>query len=321
MQPLPRWVNASRALKVITKHLYDRGETLKAQAILKGSKVGVPVTLPGYNLFSRDEATKAFAWCIPGSTVDRDEVIGIWEEYVDRGFGVYGMPDRIPRRAVRRIPGSNNFFGAPREALQWWLPAAQLIALASHKSGVSATYTQTSVALDMGDYKMEVTPGGCWSNTIGHRTTTVYLADDADIHQLDVPGITTGHPLAQAVGDGVPPSILWALSSVIQAEGLGRIPKVRPVHLVHEVRVPRERQKRKNPHRPCDIRAADAALRAEMDHGSPLQTLFEVAVPVLMTKSEFSITVGSPRMTPDRVLGAPKVQRVLDYLNKRGVGD
>lgn len=327
MQPLlPEWVNGKRALSTLKTALSERGLTAQVQALFKDTDDTTPVTLPGFSMFDTASGLSATQWCVPRPIGDRDDIIGLWEEYIDRPLGRVAVPDRVARR-ILSAPLGEKFFGTyRREATEWWLPAAQLIAIASGVSGLAARVTNDSVTLDMGDYAMSVTPSGGWSNATRAIRPCAELPDDANIAPLRVPALLTAHPLAKAlVSLSVPPALLWAANSLICCESMGRHPRVRPVMLTpigsklvsakrNAVRRPgRERLESRSRR---DIPASMATCRQILDDPYPgsHRDLYIAAVPALMSVRDFSWLVGIPGNNAERALTEFACENFADHL-------
>ncbi len=325
---LPDWVDGRRALRVVARALHKQGMTAEAQARLLNARGLEPRLLPGFNVFDSTEKARALDWCAPAKPVDRDEMIGLWEEFVDNNLGRLPRPDRILRRAFLGAT-SDEYFGAPREALQWWKPAAKFIAVAARAFPGKLTWDSTWVKFDMGDYQMAVYYNAAWSNTYGRLVRTSALADDADISQFDVPALTTEHPLAHALPRDADPGLLWAVNTAIRTEAAGMLDKVRAPHLeLTRISRTRERPRVSRAHRTirlgqrahADIRGAIQALRDELANpdGPDRSTLFEIAVPVLMSVNQFEAAGGGSRNTsaslPMRTASINKLSDHLDML-------
>lgn len=303
---------------LIARKLHERGQGLLAQARFNDTHDNVPVMLPGFSMFDKHHGIAASLFTVPRARVDRDEVLATYEAYVDRRLGVVPVPDRIAR-PVFKAATSEAFFGRRRSATEWWLPAAQLIAIASSLSGVQAVVTERAVHLDMGDYVMAVEPTGCWSNS----TNTFRLAsdrpDDADSELLRVPLLMTAHPLAKVLmGLGAPLGLLWAANAALRCEAAGRIPKIRAPHL--ESLSPRKIFRvRKYP--VVDFAAAVTTCRLIIDDPYPgsHRDLLRVAVPALMLAVDFNDLCGFAGSDPEKMLteeACEKFDEYLDYAEK-----
>jgi hypothetical protein len=246
--------------------------------------------------------------------VDREEVVAIYEAYVDRPLGLVPVPDRAAR-AVYSGPAADIFFGLRRKATEWWVPAAKLIAVASRLSGVPAVVTDDSVTLDMGDYLMSAAPRGCWSNFSGGLHVAIERPDDASIDLLRVPLLITAHPLAKVLASlQAPPALLWAANSAIRCEALGRIPRIRPIHLAPSIG--RKRHKPRE-HAVKDAAAAMTTCRLIIDDPYPgsHRDLFSAAVPWLMRAGDFADLVGIPGSNPEKQISEEGCERFSEYLD------
>ena len=317
MPPLPEWVDGKRALFTLSNALHQRGLTLLTQARFNDPNDNNPVMLPGFSMFDRSHSIAASDWCVPRPRVDRDEVIAVYEAYVDRPLGRVNVPDRIARH-VYSGPSSDKFFGGRRTATEWWLPAAQLVAVASRLSKVQAVLTDDSVTLDMGDYTMSAAPVGCWSNSANRLHRAMEVPDDANTDLLRVPMLMTTHPLARAlISVGAPSGILWAANSAIRCEALGRLSRIRVSHLSPRGQRSPSAKRPVKQHKRYDVAASMASCRLIIDDPYPgsHQDLFLAAVPALMRGLDFSDLVGSPSGNAERSLPEPACERFSDYLD------
>lgn len=278
---------------------------------LKGSPT--QVMLPGFTPFTDAGGVRASDWTVPGRITDLDEVLAVYEDYVDRPFGKYNRPDRIAR-SVAQGPVVERFFGRNRGPLEWWIPAVQLIAIASRLTDTPADVAHMEVKLETDEFKMHVRPDGCWSNTHQRMATTKNFASDACMEELTVDPLVTDHPLAQAlVGIALPRPVLMAANAVVRCEIAGAIDKVRPIHLEW---VPTRRHSNKRKVNAVNAAGALTALREEVDLGdATFRDLQLIAVPALMTIRMFNQVVGSANLAPDRRLSPMVAARLTEYLD------
>lgn len=317
MPPLPDWVDGKRALYTLANALNARGLTLLTQARFNDTHDTNPVMLPGFSMFDRSHGTAASDWCVPRPRVDREEVIAVYEAYVDRPLGRVNVPDRIARQ-VYKGPAADTFFGGRRTATEWWLPAAQLVAVASRLSKVQAVLTDDTVTLDMGDYTMSAAPVGCWSNSANRLHRAMEVPDDANVDLLRVPMLMTSHPLAKAlVSVAAPSGILWAANSAIRCEALGRLPRIRVSHLSPRGLRSPTAPKQPRLHKTYDEAAAMGSCRLIIDDPYPgsHRDLFLAAVPALMRGVDFADLVGVPGQNPERMLSEEACERFSNYLD------
>lgn len=311
MQQLPDWVDGYRALAVLVNFFRVNGLTDEAKRrLLQPSDE--QTTLPGFTVFNWSRSgVRADEWCVPGRLPPLGEIVATYEAYVDSGLGRHPRPCRIARRAMSPR-AAEVFFGPPRAALQWWVPAAQLVALASRKSGVKATWGQNWAELNASGFRLLVRADGCWSNSYDRMVTTSKMADDADIAELTVEPLVTAHPLARAVRSlGGHNAIQWAANSVIRAEQAGRIPTLRPVHLETRVRGT-----------PSVATCADTlgaidALREALDGGQKCSVMYGIAVPTLMSSAEFRSLFANRSRSDERRLSPRLAARIHEYLDLR----
>lgn len=301
---------------VLARVLKERGTTLITQARLNDTHDNVNVMLPGFSIFDVSERIRATEWCTPRQVVDRDEIISVYEEYVDRPLGTTPVPDRVGR-SLYIGKASDQFFGRRRKATEWFLPVLKIIALAAHASRGKVTLGPDSVHLDMGDYVMSASPRGCWSNTTGALHRSVQRPDDANTDTLRVPVLLTSHRLAKAlVALESPPWMLWIANTAIRAEMAGDIPKIRAVHLD---RIPQGRtaQEPFKAGEPADIAAAMVVCRQITDAPYPgsHQDLFASAVPLLMREVDFKDLVGAVGSDPDKVVSEDGCEKFMEYLD------
>jgi hypothetical protein len=320
MPSLPKWMDGKRALNSLTKALADRDLALQVQSRFNSDHDSKQlVMLPGFSMFDQSNGVSASEWCVPRPMRDRDDLLMVYEEYVDRPLGKVPAPDRVARQILQGRTGDMFFGPGLRKPTEWWLPAAQLIALASRMSGVMAVVTDDTVSLDMGDYMMRVERRGCWSNKDRRLHLAVDAADDADSAQLRVPLLITAHPLAKALlSAGAPPAALWAANSAIRCELHGKHPKIRTAHFapLALMRKTTHVRKRRYTHAP----SAMTTCRLIIDEpypGSHLD-LFVAAVPALMHRADFADIVGGVgKDSEERTLSFETCDRFGEFLDLR----
>lgn len=314
MLPAPNWVDGRRALNIVAKALGELGLTYTVQArMLDEPKDAKPVMLPGFTIFDHCNGIFAADWCVPRPRVDRDEVVMIYEEYVDRPLGRLPVPDRVARR-VYAGAAADTFFGPRCADGDWWTPAAKLVAIASSMTRTPAVYYETSVSLDLGDCRMSAAPDGCWSNFMQRVRVAPDLAHDASMDGLRVPLLITNHPLAKAVaGENLSPAVLWAINSAIRTESAEAIPTIKPIHVGF---VPRKkRSKSKVVGTTADVVGAIAACRELLDEQALLMDLYRVAVPILMSGADFSDLLAPAWKDSNRRLNTALIQKAHEFLD------
>lgn len=312
------WADGMRAMKLISKHLHREGRTLLTQARMLDDpdNVSDPVTLPACTPFSIDRGAWAAAWCVPRTLKDFDEVVAVYEEYADRKLGTLRNPCQVARR-VFQSSTSRKFFGPARRPWDWWRPAAQLIALASHLSNTPAKVQDSRVLLEVGGYRFEVTRRGCYSNFRKRVVDAEVPAEDADITLLTVDALTTTHPLARALCMGNEPAhILWAANAAIRSEQAGKMAPISAQALGFSA--PKSRGRNAKRHSEADARGALLACRDTLESGGPgtLPELYQQAVPILMNHKEFAEVLASPWNRPQRTIGQASIQRMQEHLDQ-----
>lgn len=283
------------------------------QARMRDAQPDAACVLPGWTPFDA-----AASWCLPRTGKDLEDVLAVYEEYVDRPLGGVRVPDAVARRLFSQ-PTSRLFFGDRRRPRDWWVPAALLVAVASHVAKVPAKVQPHRVLLELPSYRLEVTRRGCWSNFRSRMVLAKVAAEDADMALLTVADLVTSHPMALALAQArAPEEILMAANAAIRAEQAGRIPPILAPELTYGAKPFRGKSARR--YSPADIRGAVLACRELIEAGGPgvLQELYSCAVPTLMTRQEFGDVVASPWNRPDRVLRESTLQRLSDALDKVG---
>lgn len=306
-----------RALASLSRSVASQRLTSAVQAHLALPPDNVsnqPTVLPGFTVYDADEHGRAERWLVPRLGVDLEEVVQVYEEFVDRPLGTVRCPERVARR-LYRSKRSQDFFGPLRRPEQWWLPGAQLVAVASTLTKETPVRGEASVSLDLGGMKMEVTPRGCWSNFTGAMRRARVPAADADFAPLYVPMLLTDNPLAQALAAaGATGSALWAANSAIRAADAGRLPRT----FLAGLSAPRRGRgaARQRVTSLPDKVGAMAECREILDQCGPgsLRSLYASAVPALMTASDFIDMVGDPWKNNSRAVGPTVAERFSAFL-------
>lgn len=273
------------------------------------------VILPGFSMFDAGDLIRATNWCVPRPKFGIDEVLAVYEEYVDRPLGLTPVPDRVARKAYRGH-AADQLFGERRTATQWWQPAAKLIAIASYITKETARVTDDSVEITFGQFKMSASPQGCWLNTFGRLRQAACPPDDASSEALRLPTLVTNHPLGKAlIAVRAPRPLLWAANSAIRAEQAGRMATIRPAQLgVQKYRMPTRRTKTLRPL----LGRREAYARCEEILGNPgpgsHHELYMTAVPTIMRMSDFNDLVGPLTSNPDHCLTPYQCQKFSDFM-------
>lgn len=274
-----------------------------------GAPDKVVVTLPGYHMLD------GMAWLVPGSKKPVEDLLGVWEDFVDTAMEGRGPPDRIPWRACPgRRDAALGYLGGPRGPDQWWVPAVQLLAIVAKRAGTEVYRRAGGVWASVGDYQVGVAPDGCYSNKARGIRKAVFPATDGDSEELLVQPLETAHPIANlVVGHWATPESARALNSLLRDGYVFKVSDFAP---------PRRGNPRPVGRRPKDI--ADVvnalnALRCDLEMGAPIGELYRVAVPYAMTARQFRAVVGHEVRYPAGRLREKTRQKVLDWLDRREV--
>lgn len=315
------WTSGVHALRVIKEYLQAQDATLLTQArMLDIPAQGTPPTLlPGFTPFCSSNGIATAPWSIPTCRREIDDVIAIYEEYVDRPqLGALRKPCQVARRIIGPAV-AQKFFGPVRKPWDWWEPAARIIAIAANLTGLPLLTAPGRMVLDLGEYRMEATRRGCYSNFRGRIVVAKLAAHDADITSLSTRELRTAHPLARALVQGSAPlPVLWAANAAIRAEPTRGNPSLTARQLDLPVR--RGRGLGVRNFSKGDIRGAIAACQEilENSEGDMVGDLYASAVPILMSRKEFAEVVANPWGSAERVLGGALRQRLLDRLDVLG---
>lgn len=284
---LPEWVDPEKAVHRLEKILATRGLTEEANAALLGK--GAVRHLPGFTMFDRGELVSPYEWCVPRPRVDESYVLNTYEEYVDRNLGLVPNPGLVAYNAVGRGLG-RKFFGPKRTPGRWRIPLVKLVAVAQHAAGEPARAFRDRVELDVAGLHLEVTPRGAYSNFRTHMVTAKRSAVDVGFDEVSVQTIKTAHPLASYLSGRVEDDVLWLANVAIQGERFGLIPGLHFEPLANKPTPKRRRAL------PVDVLGAGLTCQ-ELLAGPPqdlLLSLYQAAVPALMTSRYFKSHFGNP---------------------------
>lgn len=316
MLQLPPWHDGNRALTVLAKGLAERGLTYQVQDRMQAPAGKELFLLPGFCMFDCCGDIRASQWCVPKPRFDADTVVSIYEEYVDRDLGFVPVPDRVARQLYGRHAGAD-FFGPRRAPDQWWLPAAQLIAIAGEASRRPPVWGANHVKLELPKYILQAGPQGCWSNTHGRMRMASKPASDADTSLLRIPVLITEHPLGAAVANATDDQgILWAANSVVRAEVAGNLQKVMPRDLVPDPLTFSGTLNHR--HRPKVAAMGETISRCKAIVADPViasySDLYSTAVPKLLDAVDFFDILAHEQKAPDSPLTAEQCARFSKFL-------
>lgn len=298
----PDWVDGTRALKIVSSFVDSQGSTFLTQARLSDTpdkandNAPGKILLAGFTAFDSHDNVNVYDWCLPRASIAYDDLVGLYEEYVDRPLGTMACPERVLRSAWP--PGrSEALFGiTPRPAAHWWTPMAWLILALARSRGGTVDVNETWLKLQQTGCSFEVDFNYCYSNSTGKFRKYANPAEDAGVDGLTVPLLITSHPLALAVDQlaegNLPTSVQWALNTAIRCEADGKIPRIGRNDLVKSAGpVKRNRAARLTD---ADLIAAVRLCReilADPDEDS-LYGIYKVAVPALLSRADFVVVVG-----------------------------
>lgn len=335
-EPPSSWHDGEAALQVIRDYVESNGLLRKAQVAFGDARTSPRKTvLPAFHLFSEAEGIRAIDWCVPNVAsklspeLRQGVILGVYEEFVDRRLGEVPNPDKVARSALPGVKG-RKLFGPHRSRWDWWVPAAELVAVmyktvGRDKDDPKVVVTAGRVALDLGGSRLEVTERGCWSNLsrrsdgLGYLKPAAFPAQDADLRNLTVPRVITYSPLAAALQQlEVPPSILWACNSLTRAVSLEKHPPLTIQSLEQPLKV---RTRRKRSRNPADIQGSILMAREALDEGGTVEEIYRALVPYAVTKEEFIEHVVHPHQRKERKLTEEmrnRVEGLLGALERTG---
>jgi hypothetical protein len=294
---LPDWIDPERATQKLERILADKGMIEAANDAMQ--KRGQVTHLPGFCILDRGQIVSPYQWCVPRPRTDEADVVNAWEEYVDRNLGLVPNPGFVARSAVGKGNGPR-YFGAKRTPCRWRVPLVKLAAVAQHCNPHEVSVARDRVRVAVGDYRLEVTSRGAWSNFHNRMIMAKKPAIDLGYDEVSVPPIKTTHALASFLSGRVEDDVLWLANAAIQGERFNLIPR-----LSFEQPKPTPLPKRR---RALAVDVLGAGLTCqELLAGPPdeglMQALYAAAVPTLMTARYFRNHFGTPY--------GPRSQRIV----------
>lgn len=282
-------------MKILGEHLKATELSGPVRAAMAAASARFLV-LPGFDLFTLG-ARSPYEWCVPKPR-DEEQLINVYEEFVDRDLGLVKAPERIAKRVFGSFQVSKAYFGpSPRAAAYWYTPAVKLLATAQH-FGCEVQRNGRTLTTNLFGYTMMVSPMACHSNLRRASVVTKLPAVDIGPGELVVPSLRTKHKLAVALMDaGADDACLWAANTVIRAEMAGLVdttdlfaPSRAQVLSAAELRL-----------RIDSIRnAALEASEVAQGHQAPISALYEAMVPTVCSAQRFKASFGDPWLHPDR---------------------
>jgi hypothetical protein len=315
---LPEWADPEKAMHRLERILYQRQMTEEANAALTGK--GEVCHLPGFTIFDRGDVVAPYDWCVPKPRHDEADVLNAYEEYVDRNLGLVPNPGLVAYQAIGRGSG-RKYFGPKRSPGRWYTPLLKLIAVGQHSAHETATVRGSRVELDLGGFRMVATPRGAWSNFRNKTIEAKRPAVDSDFFEVTVQPIKTAHPLASYLSGRVEDDVLWLANVAIQGERFKLIPEL---HFRPPAAKPTPKRRRALA---VDVLGAGLTCQ-ELLEGPPqglLLSLYQAAVPVLMTSRYFKSHFGNPYgphgdrfIAPEtRVKMAERIREIVEDLQAK----
>ncbi len=310
---LPSWVDPKKALQTLNRAAVDGGVALavKERARELGRKPLSSVLLPGFHLFEGPCPVAPYSWLLPKPKGDVQDLLGLWEAYVDQDLGAR-YSRRSPLEAIQRdrfVLGSAAFkrvFGGPRHPRDWAQPAAMIIALAQHLEGQeNLQFTLSNAALmhertlqlrmHLSGYMLEVSHRGIFSNMHRKVVSPRYQASDAKLEGLCIRPLRSAHPLAVALmeNEDTPHACLQAANVVLRAVRQGLLDE-------QDVRLSAGAAPRA-----AREEAVVAALQL-LDREKNLRLVYDKVVPRVVSAAEFRNLFGNPF----RGVSAPRADTV-----------
>lgn len=294
MSAAPEWVTEGQYLPRL-RDLIQIGWGLPWFSRRYGSWEPREVMLPSCSILSTGHFTHFPAVCTPKILGDLEDVVALYEEYVNRGLGRVRRPELALVKFFRDERVGLNFAGRGRQPTEWWEPLVKVLVLASRISGRVLTVagwgpTGTVVSLDLGGYYMEVRHWGAFSNTESTMHHASVNATDVSFDGLKVPRLFTSHPLAVALDRlGAHRDALQLANLAIRADAGRRKPLLDPATLFAPParRVPRQPRKVDAER----LRVAEG-FRGLFEESYSIDELRELLVPRLMTATDFREVIG-----------------------------
>lgn len=298
---LPSWADPKKALQTLNRAASEGGvaSAVKERARSLAGAPRTSVLLPGFHLFEGAAPIAPYTWLLPKPKGDVQDLLGLWEAYVDQDLGSRASR-RSPLEVIERdrfVLGPAAFrkvFGGPRRPHDWAFPAAMIIALAQHFEGQENLQVEVSRAALMHErtlklrmylagYMLEVNHRGVYSNMRRKAVTPRYQASDAKLDGLCIRPLRTSHPLAIALleHEDTPHTCLQAANVVLRGLSQGVLAE-------SEIRfsegVPRSAAREA---------AVVEALR-QLDRERTLRSVYDKLVPHVMSATEFRKEFGNP---------------------------
>jgi len=260
------------------------------------------VHLPGFHILSPGGATPPYLWAVPKPKGDEQDLLGMWEMFVSTTQdNADGQADLLaPLRQDRQVlsaPARAGFFGRePRRFQDWFIPAAQIIAIAQHFEGQGALTVRTKraprfertlfeeIEMHLGPYYMRVTPRGMWSNTDHRlRRPAAGAPTTRAIDAVCVRPMASSHPLAVALTEDeeMPEAALQAGNVVLRSMQNGLLPNRLHINVTARGAAPRA------------PREMFQQALAAASHSDGLRALASVLVPHRLTNSAFREIFGN----------------------------
>jgi hypothetical protein len=294
----PDYSRGEQALTILGEQLKATGMYEKAHA-LYDSAPSETVRLPGFDLFTVGNRSP-YEWCVPKPR-DAEQVINVYEEYVDRKLGSVAAPERVAKGLYGSHKVAKAYFGdSPRPASQWYAPLAKVIAAALHFEAQVEHRGRTISGYLLG-YTLLASPSSVHSNLQRATLVTAGNAVDFGPLELSVPDLRTRHPLANTlVAIGADDACLWAANTAIRADERG------VVNIKEDLFTPAEKKKvltaaerrlKIDTIRAAALEASEVAL----GHPRPVTALYEVMVPALCSAQVFKTRIADPWKHPGRL--------------------
>jgi len=281
------------------------------RAVLEATASSASVTLPGHSMFSHTPRVRAAKWLAPMARRPFEDAVAAYEAMTDRPLHSTPRPDR---QLANLLSSKWRGWLAPQSAGNWWVPAANLLAVMSNMLGKPLQIAELeNLCLEHDGLRFKVTPNGMFSNFRGRFIYANARALDARWEHVEVQARQTGHFVAQAAAATGLEAAMWAASHVVHAEQLGVIPKLE-LSAVTLTEMPR-RTRRVNTPVPAspDLIAAIAGCREVVDLDGTVSDLYSVMVPYLMGGRQFVQEFACPWTHPDHNL-TPKIRSRLEEL-------
>ncbi len=299
---------SGKALQKLLDYIRDSGQGPEASRwFADGGRgyPGMPVVLPGYDLFSPGSLSPAL-WHLSRPCKGRADYLRAYEAFVDRPLGKVRDPSALPLGVFADAgtpAGRIAYLRKSTRAYDWYTPALRLLACARFYDDISFQVQGVNYSAHFGPQYLEVTPRGCYSNTRRCRVEAGEPPEDIDEARMPVPAITISDPaylsLYEVIKD-MDTSVLYALNAVVRGILKGELPKKKVAQAIVGLEGPK-RGGREPVAPSVAVSAAHAALDvidAITEYEDPeevYETLEHILIPNLMGKREFSATFGRNR--------------------------